>query len=332
MDDEAHIIRGGEHLGGMSHPALDYAAAGLPIFPVGDAPSIPSRRVPRGDHGPADNRALVPPPPEAGIAMPTGRAPALGFWTSTSRRSTRKRARSSRAARSRSPPRGALRPVARDPVAAHGRRRTPAPVQVDRRAHPQPGARHRPGARHPGRPRGRLAGRLHRRPAVGHLSGGRYSGKAPSTLAASLSLRSGSCSGHFSGATARPSPSDAASPARRPWRRAARAVARAGRRAPRRGRRRRPARAAPFDCATDSASARRRYALVAIESELADFAGTPPGGQETAMNDAALRIAGLIKGAGLEAEADASTRASSRPAAPSPTNPANAGGPNGISP
>src|SRR4051794_24082298 len=52
------------------------------------------------------------------------------------------------------------------------------------------------------------------------------------------------------------------------------------------------------------ASARQHYALAAIERELADFAGTPPGGQENAMNDAALRIWGLIKGAGFETDAE----------------------------
>lgn len=50
-------------------------------------------------------------------------------------------------------------------------------------------------------------------------------------------------------------------------------------------------------------SARERYALRAIESELSDLAGTMPGGQDERMNAVAFGVWCLIKGAGLESRA-----------------------------
>src|SRR5829696_7219269 len=55
--------------------------------------------------------------------------------------------------------------------------------------------------------------------------------------------------------------------------------------------------------AAGDASAREHYARAPIEAELAALAATAPGAQDVEMNNAALRIWGLLKGAGLEGEA-----------------------------
>jgi hypothetical protein len=56
--------------------------------------------------------------------------------------------------------------------------------------------------------------------------------------------------------------------------------------------------------AAGDGDAREHYVRAAIEAEFAALAATAPGGQDVAVNNAALRVWGLLKGVGLEGEAN----------------------------